>query len=253
MSPRLSMEPIKILYLHIYEDSKTKKIRSLLEEIYGKDNVISSKDKSRTIDILILIFVYTLCLCCIVLILHCIFTLNEHVYMLIFPFFFTTMAIFFVGSTVFYEVLYRRCLRKANKLFEKLNPNVIVAYQFGCILAMHLSGPRVPMLLISPVQENFFSARVRKEVPIADFPYIIFVHSTLDRKRNLNKTLQLVESLDKEKYRVEIINEGYNLELLNKSDYKNWIDEVYAQSIQHMTTRSKSETTIDEDMFKPDA
>ncbi|SBS80330.1 conserved Plasmodium protein, unknown function [Plasmodium ovale curtisi] len=206
MSPRLSMEPIKILYLHIYEDSKTKKIRSLLEEIYGKDNVISSKDKSRTIDILILIFVYTLCLCCI-----------------------------------------------ANKLFEKLNPNVIVAYQFGCILAMHLSGPRVPMLLISPVQENFFSARVRKEVPIADFPYIIFVHSTLDRKRNLNKTLQLVESLDKEKYRVEIINEGYNLELLNKSDYKNWIDEVYAQSIQHMTTRSKSETTIDEDMFKPDA
>ncbi|SBT31270.1 hypothetical protein POVWA2_006530 [Plasmodium ovale wallikeri] len=166
------MEPIKILYLHIYEDSKTKKIRSLLEEIYGKDNVISSKDKSRTIDILILIFVYTLCLCCI--------------------------------------------------------------------------------LLISPVQENFFSARVRKEVPIADFPYIIFVHSTLDRKRNLNKTLQLVESLGKEKYRVEIINEGYNLELLNKSDYKNWIDEVYAQSIQHMTTRSKSETTIDEDMFKPD-
>ncbi|KAI4840730.1 hypothetical protein MKS88_000965 [Plasmodium brasilianum] len=180
------MEAIKILYLHIYEDVKTNKIRKLLEDEYGKDNVISSKDK---------------------------------------------------------------CLKKANKLFEKYKPNVIVAYQFGCILAMHLTGPRVPMLLISPVQENLFSKRIRNEVNISDFPYIIFVHSTTDRKRNLSKSLDLIESLDKRKYRVEIVNDDFGLELISNSDYKNWVDEVYAQTKGDLKRASKSGSTIDESLF----
>ncbi|SBS96074.1 conserved Plasmodium protein, unknown function [Plasmodium malariae] len=191
------MEAIKILYLHIYEDVKTNKIRKLLEDEYGKDNVISSKDKSKALDIFILIFIYVL----------------------------------------------------SNKLFEKYKPNVIVAYQFGCILAMHLTGPRVPMLLISPVQENLFSKRIRNEVNISDFPYIIFVHSTTDRKRNLSKSLDLIESLDKRKYRVEIVNDDFGLELISNSDYKNWVDEVYAQTKGDLKRASKSGSTIDESLF----
>lgn len=139
-------EPIKILYLHIYEDKKTKKIRKLLEENYGKDNVISSKDKSRVVDIIILVVIYFLCLCCILLIFHFLFANIPYIYMLIMPCFFVTMSVFFIASTIIYEILYRRCLGKANKLFDTLKPNVIVGYQFGCILAMHLSGARVPMV-----------------------------------------------------------------------------------------------------------
>eukprot|EP00366_Plasmodium_knowlesi_P003612 XP_002261109.1 hypothetical protein, conserved in Plasmodium species [Plasmodium knowlesi strain H] len=174
-------EPIKILYLHIYEDTKTKKIRKLLEENYGKDNI-----------------------------------------------------------------LYRRCLGKANKLFDTLKPNVIVGYQFGCILAMHLSGVRIPMVLVSPVQENIFSSKIRKTVNIGDYPYIIFVHSTKDTKRNLSKTLELVESINRQNCRVEIVEEGHNFELMSASDYKNWVDEVYAQGQDVGKNAAPSSTTVEE-------
>ncbi|SBT70435.1 conserved Plasmodium protein, unknown function [Plasmodium malariae] len=243
------MEAIKILYLHIYEDVKTKKIRKLLEDEYGKDNVISSKDKSKALDIFILIFIYVLCMCCIVFVFYILSRTTEYAYILILPGVLFTMTVFFIGSIIIYEVLYRRCLKKANKLFEKYKPNVIVAYQFGCILAMHLTGPRVPMLLISPVQENLFSKRIRNEVNISDFPYIIFVHSTTDRKRNLSKSLDLIESLDKRKYRVEIVNDDFGLELISNSDYKNWVDEVYAQTKGDLKRASKSGSTIDESLF----
>ncbi|GAW79328.1 conserved Plasmodium protein, unknown function [Plasmodium gonderi] len=245
-------EPVKILYLHIYEDKKTKKIRRLLEENYGKDNVISSKDKSRVVDILILVVIYILCMVCIFLIFHLFFSTIEYIYMLILPCFFVTMTSFFIASTVIYEILYRRCLAKANKLFEKLKPNVIVGYQFGCVLAMHLSGQLVPMLLISPMQENMFSMKIRKTINIRDFPYIIFVHSTKDVKRNLNKTLELVQSVDRKNCRVEIIDEGYNLELMKASDYRNWIDEMHAQGVEGFKNEGNNSSTNDEAMFEND-
>ncbi|SCO65380.1 conserved Plasmodium protein, unknown function [Plasmodium vivax] len=245
-------EPIKILYLHIYEDKKTKKIRKLLEENYGKDNVISSKDKSRVVDIIILVVIYFLCLCCILLIFHFLFANIPYIYMLIMPCFIVTMSVFFIASTIIYEILYRRCLGKANKLFDTLKPNVIVGYQFGCILAMHLSGARVPMVLISPVQENIFSSKIRKNINIRDYPYIIFVHSTKDTKRNLSKTLELVESINKQNCRVEIVEEGCNLELMSASDYKNWVDEVFSQGQEVGKNAAPSGTTVDESMFKSD-
>ncbi|EUD65222.1 hypothetical protein C922_04351 [Plasmodium inui San Antonio 1] len=245
-------EPIKILYLHIYEDSKTKKIRKLLEGNYGKDNVISSKDKSRVVDIIILVVIYILCLCCIFLIFNLLFSTIKDIYLLILPCFFVTMSVFFIATTIIYEILYRRCLGKANKLFDTLKPNVIVGYQFGCILAMHLSGARVPMVLVSPVQENIFSSKIRKSINISDYPYIIFVHSTKDTKRNLTKTLELVESVNKQNCRVEIVEEGHNLELMTASDYKNWVDEVYLQGQEVGKNVAPSSTTVDESMFKSD-
>ncbi|CRH03019.1 conserved Plasmodium protein, unknown function [Plasmodium relictum] len=246
------MQAIKILYLHIYEDAKTTKIRKILEKIYGKDNILSSKSKSRTLDILILIFVYILCILCICISFYYLFATKVLVYMLIFPSIIITVIIFFLGSIAIYEVLYQRSLVEANQLFKKFKPNVIVAYQFGCILAMNIDSPRVPMLLISPVQENLFSTRLRKKINITDYPYIIFVHSTKDKKRSLNKTLELVESVDKQKYRVEIIDGGYNLELLSSSDYKSWVDEIYTEGNVSAKKLSQNDSDTEDSLFKND-
>ncbi|KNG78161.1 hypothetical protein PFMG_04377 [Plasmodium falciparum IGH-CR14] len=186
------MERIKILYLHIHEDEKSQMIRKILEELYGKENILSSRKKYRTLDILIFIFIYILCICC--------------------------------ALVCFYYL----CI--ANKSFDKLKPHVIVAYKFGCILATHLDGPK---LLISPVEENFFSSKIRKKINISDYPYIIFVHTTNDKKRYLKKSLSLIESLDKKKYRVEIVNEGYHSEFLSPAEYKYWIDEIHSMSPEY--------------------
>ncbi|CRG93117.1 conserved Plasmodium protein, unknown function [Plasmodium gallinaceum] len=242
------MQSLKILYLHIYENAKTKKIRKMLEKIYGKDNVLSSKNKSRTLDVLILIFVYILCIFCISISFY--FLYASKMYMLVIPCIFIMIMIFLIGSIVIYEVVYQRSLVEANLLFKKFKPNVIVAFQFGCILAMNLDPPQVPMLLISPVQENLFSTKMRKKINIKDYPYIIFVHSTNDKKRSLNKTLELVKSVDKQKYRVEIVDGGYNLELLSASDYKGWIDEIYAEERVNAKLISENISDTDDGSFK---
>ncbi|KYO01327.1 hypothetical protein PGSY75_0718900 [Plasmodium gaboni] len=233
------MERIKILYLHIYEDEKTQMIRKILEELYGKENILSSRKKYRTLDILIFIVIYILCICCALICFYYLCIVSTYTYILIPPCIIITVIIFFIGSIIIYELLYSTFLYKANKSFDQLKPHVIVAYQFGCILATHLDGPKVPMLLISPVEENFFSNKIRKKINISDYPYIIFVHTTKDKKRYLKKSLSLIESLDKKKYRVEIVDEGYHLELLSPAEYKYWIDEIYSMRPEYPSINSQ--------------
>ncbi|SOV75139.1 conserved Plasmodium protein, unknown function [Plasmodium sp. gorilla clade G3] len=233
------MERIKILYLHIHEDEKTQMIRKILEELYGKENILSSRKKYRILDILIFIVIYILCISCTLVCFYYLCIVSTYAYILILPCIIITVIIFFIGSIIIYELLYSTFLYKANKSFDKLKPHVIVAYQFGCILATHLDGPKVPMLLISPIEENFFSNQIRKKINISDYPYIIFVHTTNDKKRYLKKSLSLIESLNKKKYRVEIVNEGYHSELLSPAEYKYWIDEIYSMSPEYPSIKSQ--------------
>ncbi|VWU53407.1 conserved protein, unknown function, partial [Hepatocystis sp. ex Piliocolobus tephrosceles] len=140
------MEQVKILYLHIVDDKRTKRVRSMLEENYGKNNVICCKDENYKTDLILVFLVYFICTSFVILITLICYYFNSFIYTFILPLIIIYMTIFFIGSIIFNEIIYYKYLKKSNILYEKHKPNVMVGYEAGCTLAMHLDGPKVPMV-----------------------------------------------------------------------------------------------------------
>lgn len=225
------MPQIKILYLHVFEDDKSSVIRSTIEQAYGRENVACPRLKNKKITIA---FLLVLCLIYIAAIYGSFWYLSQHtdfVYMLIPIWLLISAVILIPGIFLIYEIVYRKALEEAKNLFREFSPNVIVTYHLGWTLATRIDESNVPMLLISPVQENLISVWFRKPIDVNKYPYIIFIHTNNDKKYNLNATMKLVESANKKNCRVEIVDGGNNLTMLTGSDYKSWIDEIYYEGV----------------------
>lgn len=244
------MPEIKILYLHVFEDDKSSVIRSTIEQAYGRENVTYPRLKNRKITIA---FLLLLCVIYIASIYGCFWYLAQYtnfVYMLIPIWLLISTVILIPGIFLIYEIVYRKALEEAKTLFQDFSPNIIVTYHLGWTLATRIEGASLPMLLISPVQENLVSACFRKPIEVNKYPYIIFIHTNNDKKYNLNATLKLIESGNKNNCRVEIVDGGNNLGLLTDSDYKSWIDEIYYEGVNNKKKEVITETESKENESK---
>lgn len=135
---------------------------------------------------------------------------------------------FVLGGRGVTHLVLKRAVASAEKAFATFRPNVIVASAFGAVVCFQMDIPKLPLLLLAPAQDQYYRyMHLRPYISIADYPYVIVVHGSLDETVPLDDSIRLVETCEVGRCRLEVVDDNHQLGFLSARDLQRWIEEAY--------------------------
>ncbi|CBZ52193.1 hypothetical protein NCLIV_019820 [Neospora caninum Liverpool] len=221
--------PMRIMYLHELKAFPDTSTQRMLEECCGKDNLIVPKFQSKRIMTWFCIAFGVLLLVMLGAVVTA-FINNSMVAGLL-----SLSAMLTVGVIVFTlagravtSLMVKQAVTSAEAAFKQSKPNVIVASSLGAVVCLQMDIPKLPLLLLSPALDQYYRyMHLKPLASIADYPYVIIVHGSVDTNIPLDDSIRLIETCEVGRCRLEVVDDDHKLSTLTTADFRRWVDEVF--------------------------
>lgn len=121
----------------------------------------------------------------------------------------------------------KRATAIADQAFKEFQPKIIIASSSGCVVALNMTSPKVPMLFITPLCEYYRRfMNMTKKPSLADIPKVIIIHGSRDREVKVTDSIRLVETGQTGQARLEVVEDSHRIESVVDEDYLQFAREL---------------------------
>ncbi|EPR61386.1 putative transmembrane protein [Toxoplasma gondii TgCatPRC2] len=234
--------PMRVMYLHELRAFPDPNIQHMLEECVGKENLIIPKFKSKRI-----MTWFGICFGVLLLVLiGAVVTafVNNSMMTGILSLVATLVVsgiVFSLAGRAVTSLMVKQAVTSAEEAFKESKPNVIVASSLGAVVCLQMDIPKLPVLLLSPALDQYYRyMHLKPLASIADYPYVIIVHGSVDSEIPLDDSIRLIETSEVGRCRLEVVDDGHKLSSLTAADFRRWVDEVFERGREAVTKMSQA-------------
>ncbi|KEP63394.1 UNVERIFIED_CONTAM: hypothetical protein HHA_304490 [Hammondia hammondi] len=234
--------PMRVMYLHELRAFPDPNIQHMLEECVGKGNLIIPKFKSKRI-----MTWFGICFGVLLLVLiGAVVTafVNNSMMTGILSLLATLVVsgiVFSLAGRAVTSLMVKQAVTSAEAAFKESKPNVIVASSLGAVVCVQMDIPKLPVLLLSPALDQYYRyMHLKPLASIADYPYVIIVHGSVDSEIPLDDSIRLIETSEVGRCRLEVVDDGHKLSSLTAADFRRWVDEVFERGREAVTKMSQA-------------
>jgi len=242
----------RILYLHGMKSTPRSAKLKVLTDIYGERAVRCPNLGTKEIVVSSVLFLLFVCvaLVAVVAVLFCYAETWAAVLSIPITLLLAYVVVAWGGRGICGAML-RRATRIAEDTTREFRPNVIVASSFGAVVALSMTTPKCPMLLLTPAHGVFnrYMRNTRNIYSVASYPYVIVVHPSNDKVVPLDDSIQLVESSHLGRTRLEVLEDTHVLKTLTSADIREFVDEIYTRGKMEVLTRGEDYKDSDPSLF----
>ncbi|PFH36034.1 hypothetical protein BESB_056850 [Besnoitia besnoiti] len=244
--------PIRIMYLHELQAFPDATTETLMSEAFGKDRVIVPKFQSKRI-----MTWFTLAFALLLLLMFAAVVVafanksSGAGFLSLTAMIIVAVIVFVLAGRAVTRLMLRQAVASAEESFKKFRPNVIVASSLGAVVCLQMDIPKLPLLLLSPALDQYYRyMHLKPYVSIAEYPYVIIVHGSVDESIPLDDSIRLIETCEVGRCRLEVVDDDHKLSSLTAADYKRWVEEAFERGRDVVIKQSEAgNKSVDPTLF----
>ncbi|PHJ21615.1 transmembrane protein [Cystoisospora suis] len=245
--------PVRVMYLHELDAFPNKVKQELVEECVGQANVVVPEfHTKRTLTAFVLAFALLLFIMFGAVLAAFINKSTAAGFLSLIATIAVATITFVLAGRGVTHVLLKQAVAAAEATFEKFRPNLIVASSYGAVVCFQMDKPKLPLLLLSPAQDQYYRyMHLKPYISIADYPYVIIVHGSVDNDVPLDDSIRLIETCEVGRCRLEIVDDDHKLSSLTRDDFRRWIEEAYERGRDAVFKQSEAGSkSVDPTLFE---